>query len=266
MRILPLCLALLATPVTAHEFWLEPLAYQAPVDAILAARIVNGQDFGGVEISYFPQRFTRFDMILGNTVAPVEARLGSSPALLASPLGDGLHVVVYQSTDATVNYDSFDKFTTFAGHKGYPDAGAQHVARGFPEDPPVEVYSRYVKTLIGIGTGAGADARAGLETELVALDNPYTDDVSAGMRVQVFYGDAVRANVQIEVFENPLETAETPVLYMTDADGIATIQVLAGHEYLVNSVVLREPDAAKAAAFGAQWETLWASLTFAIPD
>lgn len=266
MRIIPICLALLATPVAAHEFWLEPLAYQAPADAILAARIVNGQNFGGMEISYFPQRFTRFDLILGDVVVPVEARLGASPALLVPPVGEGLTIVVYQSTDATVTYESLEKFATFTGHKGYPTAAEAHQTRGLPDANFNEVYSRSVKSLIGVGDSAGADARAGLETEFVALDNPYTDDVSQGMRVQLFYGDAVRANTQIEVFEKPLEAAETPTLYTTDAEGIATITVLPGHSYLVNSVVLREPDAAKAAEFDAVWETLWASLTFAVPD
>ena len=266
MRFVPFCLALLASPVAAHEFWLEPLVYQAPADAILAARIVNGQNFGGIEISYFPQRFTRFDVILGDQVAPVEARLGASPALMTPPLGDGLNVVVYQSTDAVVNYDAFHRFVRFAWHKGFDHTAEAHIARGLPLANFNEVYSRYVKTLIGVGSSAGADARAGLETEFVALDNPYTADLSGGMRVQLFYGDAVRANTQIEVFEKPLETAVTPVLYQTDADGIATIEVLPGHSYLVNAVVLREPDAAKAAANDAVWETLWASLTFGVPD
>ncbi len=256
----------MASPALGHEFWLDPLAYQGPADSILAASIVNGQNFEGAQISYFPQRFTRFDVILGASIVPVEGRIGSSPALLAPPLGEGLHVVVYQSTDAAVNYEAFENFARFAGHKGFVGYEQAHTDRGLPMTNFNEVYSRYVKTLIGVGTSAGADARVGLETELVALDNPYTDNVSAGMRIQLFYGDAVRANTQIEVFEKPLETAETPVLYTTNADGVATIQVRPGHEYLVNAVVLREPDAAKAAAFDAVWETLWASMTFAIPD
>lgn len=257
---------LLAAPVSAHEFWLEPTTYQVAADGSLEATIVNGQNFGGVVISYFPQRFVRFDVTLGALTAPVEARVGNNPALQAPSLGEGLNIVAYQSTNATVNYDAFHRFVRFAWHKGFAGTAEAHIARGLPLANFNEVYSRYVKTLIGVGSSAGADARVGLETEFVALDNPYTDDLSNGMHLQLFYGDAVRANTQIEVFEKPLETAETPVLYQTDADGVATIAVLPGHSYLVNAVVLREPSAALATEFDAVWETLWASMTFAIPD
>ncbi len=64
----------------------------------------------------------------------------------------------------------------------------------------MEAYSRYSKTLIGVGKSAGADRRTGLETEIVALTNPYTDDLSRGMRVQLFYRSEVRPNAQIAVF------------------------------------------------------------------
>ena len=258
--------ALVSAPVSAHEFWLEPTAYQVAANGSLEATIVNGQNFDGVVISYFPQRFVRFDVTLGDLSAPVEARVGNNPALQAPSLGEGLNIVAYQSTNATVTYEDWEKFARFAGHKGFVGYQEAHTARGLPLADFKEVYSRFVKTLIGVGTSAGADQRVGLETEFVALDNPYTDDLTGGMRLQLFYGDAVRANTQIEVFEKPLETAETPVLYQTDADGIATITVLPGHSYLVNAVVLREPSAALATEFDAVWETLWASMTFAIPD
>ena len=47
----------------------------------------------------------------------------------------------------------------------------------------------------------------------------------------------------------------------TDTAGKARIAVAAGHEYLLDAVVLRPaPEGAKAV-----WETLWAALTFAVP-
>ena len=32
------------------------------------------------------------------------------------------------------------------------------------------------------------------------LDNPYTADPAAGLRAQLFYGEEVRADVQVELF------------------------------------------------------------------
>jgi len=47
--------------------------------------------------------------------------------------------------------------------------------------------------------------------------------------------------------------------------GVALVPVLAGHAYMLDAVVLREPSAVLAEQTGAVWETLWANLTFAVP-
>jgi hypothetical protein len=54
-------------------------------------------------------------------------------------------------------------------------------------------------------------------------------------------------------------------LHRTDADGIASLPVKAGC-YLVDAVVLREPTAELAAEAEIAWETLWAALTFGVPE
>ena len=266
MRALIFLFSLLAGSVSAHEFWLEPLAYQVPSDGRLEAEIVNGQDFEGVELSYLPQRFVRFEQIAGPRGLPVQGRLGSRPALNAAPLTEGLNVVIYQSTTATVTYDDWAKFQRFVDHKDFGDVRSLHDARGLPDANFREVYGRYAKTLINVGVGGGADMRTGLETEIVALTNPYTDDLSAGMRVQVFYGDDVRADTQVEVFDKAPDDSVVVTYVRTDADGIAVVPVTAGHSYMLDAVVLREPSAELAASSNAVWETLWANLTFAVPE
>jgi hypothetical protein len=54
-------------------------------------------------------------------------------------------------------------------------------------------------------------------------------------------------------------------LHRTDADGIASLPVK-GFSYLVDAVVLREPTAELAAEAEIAWETLWAALTFGVPE
>ncbi len=51
----------------------------------------------------------------------------------------------------------------------------------------------------------------------------------------------------------------------TDKAGVAVVPVLAGHAYMLDAVVLREPDARLTEQIGAAWETLWANLTFGVP-
>ena len=265
MRALALCFALFANAVPAHEVWLEPLDYTVPTDGMLQAHLVNGEEFEGTNFPYLMSRLTRFDMALGETTRPVENLSGSKPILDNAPLGDGLHVVAYVSTLSRLTYDDWAAWGRFAAHKDFATAEADHLARGLPQTGFTEVYSRHVKTLIAVGDGDGADQAMGLETEFVALMNPYTDDLSQGLQVQLFYQGVPRGDAQVELFAKAPDGTVEITLHRTDADGIATLPARAGYSYLADAVVLREPAPDLAAEKDAVWETLWAALTFAVP-
>lgn len=265
MRKFALILGLLAGPVSAHEFWLEPTAYQVPSDGRLVANIVNGQNFEGVILPLVPQRIANFAKFAGDLTAIVEGRTGDTPALDNPALAEGLNVVAYQARNATVDYENWEKFQKFLTHKDLGDQLSNHEARGLPFEGFKEVYSRYSKTLIGVGNAIGADRRVGLETEILALTNPYTDDLSVGMRVQVYYRNDLRADTQVEVFEKAPDETVIITTVRTDAEGIATVPVKSGYTYMLDAVVLREPSNEVAAETGAVYQTLWANLTFAAP-
>lgn len=267
MRILATLFAILtALPAQSHEFWIEPLAYQIEPDGQLQAELLNGQEFEGTQLAYLPQRFELFRMASGMRQLDVENRLGARPALDNAPLAEGLHAISYQSRLSKISYTEWEKFLTFAAHKDFQDIEAIHDARGLPREGFTEGYWRFAKTLIGVGHSSGRDFRTGLGVEFVALDNPYTDDVSNGLRVQLHFLEETLADSQVELFEKAPDGTVEITLHRTDADGIATLPVQAGHSYLVDHVVLREPSAALAQAAEIEWETLWAALTFAVPE
>ncbi len=267
MRIFALVVSLLASPAVAHEFWIEPLAYQVEPDGRLEAHLVNGQDFAGVKLPYLPRGFVNFLMFTdANNAARITGRAGDLPALQQDPLREGLNVVAYQARASSISYATWEKFQNFIDHKDFGDVLSTHRARDLPEEDFKEVYSRYSKTLFGVGNSIGVDTRVGLETEFVALTNPYTDDLSGGMQVQLYYMNEPRPNVQVEVFEKASDLSVEISLYRTDDNGIATIPVKAGYSYMVDAVVLREPSEDVARTMGAVWETLWANLTFAVPQ
>lgn len=267
MRIFALVLGLLASSAQAHEFWIEPLAYQVEADGRLEAHLVNGQEFAGTKIPYLPRAFANFLMFTdANTAARVTGRAGDLPALQQNPLGEGLNVVAYQARPSAITYEEWEKFQNFVDHKDFGDVLSRHQARGLQEEGFAESYSRYSKTLIGVGNSEGADTRMGLTTEFVALTNPYTDDLSDGMQVQLFYLNEPRPDVQVEVFEKAADLSVEIALYRTDENGIAAIPVKPGYSYMVDHVVLREPSAQMAETMGVVWETLWANMTFAVPQ
>jgi len=267
MRILAFCLGLLAAgAATAHELWIEPLDYTVAPGASVQAALVNGQDFGGTEVAFFPLRIARFGLILGPNEVLVTGRMGDRPALTMPPLGDGLHIAVYQSSGDILTYESYAIFARFVEHKAFPRwIHRTHRDRGLPEVGFSEFYTRYSKALIAVGAGEGADRRLGLETELVALDNPYQGTPET-IRVQAFYQDAPRADAQIELFDKAADGTVAITYWRTGDDGIAVVPVTPGHSYLVDAVVLRVPSDAVMADTGAVWESLWAALTFGVPE
>ena len=266
MRVLALIFSLISAPVVAHEFWIEPTAYQVDADTNLEANIVNGQEFSGGKQAYLPQRFVNFVLFAGDQSARVEGRPGDMPALQQAPVAEGLNIAAYQANNAIVDYENWEKFQGFVDHKDFGDVLSRHQARGLELNGFKEVYSRHAKTLIGVGNSEGADRRVGLETEIVALTNPYTDDLSNGFQVQVYYRNGLRPDTQVEVFEKAPNTPVSISLYRTNSEGIATFPVKPGYAYMVDAVVLRPPSEALAERTGAVWETLWANLTFGVPQ
>jgi len=259
-------LALSTASVAAHELWIEPLAWTIPDDGIVAANLVNGERFDGNVLGYFRNKIEAFDLYIGDLTSPVESRIGNTPALLMKPPQEGLMVAAYHSTPSRLTYDDWEVFELFTVHKDLGDAAVMQAARGLTQERVTETYSRFSKSLIGIGAAQGSDLNIGLETEIVALANPYTDDLSAGFPVQLFYQGAVRADAQIEVFARAPDGTVIDTYVRTDAEGIATVPVTAGHDYMLDAVVLREPSAELAAAQDAMWESLWANLTFHVPQ
>lgn len=260
-----LALMIWAAPAAwAHEFWLEPQDYTIAPGEAARVEMHVGQNMAGPRSSYNKANFTRFDVTLGNASHPVEGRLGDRPAMDMVLETPGLAIITHVTRAYGLRYDDWDKFVSFVEHKDFDGVLAQHAARGLPKTGFRESYTRFAKSLIAVGNGEGADRHMGLETEIVALANPYRVDVGGGLPVQVFYQGAPRADAQVELFEKDRSGEVSVSLHRTDAEGIAQLPVRPGHSYLVDAVVLRslEPEDEG----GAVWESLWASLTFAVPD
>ncbi|MEP2031220.1 MAG: DUF4198 domain-containing protein [Paracoccaceae bacterium] len=257
-----LTLLCLSSATYAHEFWIEPQNYQIEKGAPLVADLKNGQKFKGASLAFFDRRIERFELFQGGDATPVEGRLGDIPALQGTAGDDGLLVVIHQTAPSKISYKEWEKFQAFADHKNFGEMRTRHEALGFPTDKFKETYTRYAKALIAVGDGAGADVTTGMETEFVALSNPYTDNLTEGMVVQILYQGAPRADAQIEIFERAQDDTVIITTVLADAEGRALVPVLPGHSYLLDAVVLREAPKGGDTV----WETLWAALTFSVPD
>lgn len=261
-------------PALAHEFWIEPEKYQVETGDTLRAGLRNGEMFKGARLPYLDARIRRFETSLGDRVTPYEGRMGDMPAMVLEAEQPGLLVVLHETTPDLITYDSWEKFAAFAQAQGLFDAQEQHQARGLPSSGFGEYYTRHSKLLVAVGDGAGSDRAFDLEIEFVALQNPYDlllpeDGSAANLQAQLLYQGQARPLAQVELFERSTEDSkEARVqrhLFTTDVQGMVHIPVRSGRRYLLNSVVLRPYTAPIGQTPEAVWESLWASMVFAIP-
>ena len=247
----------------SHEFWIEPERYEvSPTEAIIA-RLKVGQNLKGIRQFYNPKNFVRFEVIDDTGAAPVDMVLGDDPPLDQKAQTEGLAIVVHETTDSALTYNDREKFEAFVTHKDLQGVLSAHAARGLPETGFVEAYRRFAKALVAVGTGEGSDQIVGLRTEIVALRNPFTDDLSGGLPLQVLFEGIPRVNAQVELFEKAPDGTVEVTLHRTDTAGIALVPAKPGHEYLADAVIMEalEPDTDD----GPVWRSLWAALTFAVP-
>jgi hypothetical protein len=133
-----------------------------------------------------------------------------------------------------------------------------------PQTGFTESYLRYAKSLLAVGAGAGADRAMGLQMELVAQANPYTDTMAAGMPLLVLRGGQPFAHAQVELFAQGADGSVTASTYLADANGVATVPAQSGTTYLADSVDIYALPNDDALA-GPVWHSDWASLTYMVP-
>ena len=259
--VLAAALSLSGAGLSAHEFWIEPQKFQVQSGEEMAIDLKNGQNFVGTRLSYFENQFTRFELAQGDALTAAKGRTGDRPALTTTAGQDGLLVILHETTPSTLKYKEWAKFAKFAAHKDFPNAEAEHTAAGWPREDFRESYTRHVKALVAIGSGAGNDRNYGMMTEFVALTNPYVQGFGDIMQVQVFFKNSPRANTQVEVFERAPDETVAITLHRTNAEGIVAIPVKPAHTYLFDAVVLQPHTADDKSV----WQTLWAALTFHVP-
>ena len=265
-RFLILILSLILTnPVYAHEFWISPVKYEIGINEPIEAHNRVGQNFVGGSYYFLEMQTKRHEVMQAGKKIKVTGRNGDRPAFQLEGLPNGLAILVHETTNMRLTYRDYEKFKSFVKHKAFKGLPQAHITRGLPESDFVESYSRFAKSLVAIGDGVGQDVSVGHKIEIIALTNPYTDDLSNGMHVQVLMAGRPRANVQLELFERPFNSNEEVQirLYTTDINGIAIFPVTIGHEYMLDNVALIpiEPKVKGDPV----WQSIWANLTFYIP-
>jgi len=268
-----LAAGLLSLSAHAHEFWIEPSDFYPDTGSLVTADLVIGTDFLGYSTPYTPDNIAAFGVIDAVDDTPIKGRYGDVPAGQFKAGVDGLAIIYHQTGPLFVDYQKPEKFMAFASQKGFADIAGLYKQTPAENFTLLEQYRRFAKSLIRVGQpsdsakggSGGHDRVLGLELELVALTTPYDQPPPKNMVAAVYESSVPRPRAQVTVFvrHNPRKIDQFTLT--TNEDGVVTIPLLPGRQYLLDSVVLRRPLHAESVA-GADWESLWASLTFAVPD
>lgn len=247
-------LGLLAAPAAAHDFWIEPSSFRPAPGERVAVRLRVGEDLQGDPVPRDPARIERFAEIGPAGEAAVAGVAGIDPAGWATPAAPGLHWLVYDSRHASLELPAA-KFDRYLGEEGLERI--RELRKGAGEGPVKEIYSRCAKSLLRVGAGSsGYDRPLGLELELVPEKDPYSLAPGEALPVRLLYRGEPLDGALVIALASPgarvsARTAGGRAALVLDRPGL----------WLVKAVhMVPAPEGS-----GADWESLWASLTFDLP-
>ena len=246
-------------PALAHEFWLDPVTYSPRPGARVPVVQRTGINFLGDSFPYLRAPSKRFSVIDARGERPIKATEGDDPAAEVLFANAGLATVAYERKADLLVHPTFARMVEIVEVEGLDHVPAQHKALGFPDEAIREHYSRFAKTLIKVGDGKGRDRAVGLPFEIIVEGNPYELAKEAPIQVLVLHDGRPVQNVLVKAFNRADE--KSPRTARTSAEGRASLEQVPSGEVLLNAVIMMPA----ARDSGAEWSSLWASVTFKRP-
>lgn len=243
----------------AHDFWIEPSSFTPEPGSLLQIRLRVGEHLKGEPVPRNPSRIERFFVVGPGGEAPVEGFEGEEPAGVVRVSGPGIILIGYRSRPSYLELEpvAFEKYLI---DEGLQRVIAARLQRNESEKGGRERYSRYAKSLVAAGGGvsAGHDRRLGFPLELIPEANPFLLREGGELPLRLVYRDQPLAGALVVALG--AREPDKRVAARTDAGGRVVLKLLHPGAWLVKSVHMIE-----ATDGGADWESLWASLTFEVP-
>jgi uncharacterized GH25 family protein len=252
--------ALLTAPLLAHDFWIEPSSFRPAAGSELAVSLRVGEHFRGDPVPRVDPKIVKFVLSSAAGETPIGGLPAVDPAGLIRVVSPGLAVIGYRSQRTAITLEA-DKFEKYLADEGLDGVLKARKTRGEQGKPGNEVYSRCAKSLIAVdGSGkSGFDRALGFTVEIVAESNPVALHAGDAMRVRVLHEGAPIAGALVKAIA--LDDPDNTLSARSGQDGRAAFRLARKGVWLVKTVHMvpapRET--------GADWESLWASLTFEIP-
>lgn len=252
-----LALALDSAPAVAHEFWVEPSRFSLEPGGRLGVRLCVADGFEGWSLAREARRIEEFAAKGPAGDQPVVGLDGSDPAGVVRLAAAGGYIITYRSNRAltVVPGAEFDRYVSEKGlERIVAGRGQRRANRGSVR----EAYSRHSKALVRVG-GAGADVFdrvTGLRLELVAESSLSWAGADTPRSFRLLHDGKPLSGALVTAFRPG--TTDGDLNVRTGPDGRAAFRLPAPGMWRIAAVHL--VDAPRDVT--ADWESLWASLTF----
>jgi uncharacterized GH25 family protein len=247
----------------AHDFWIEPSTFKPELNTPVRVRLRVGDEFPGDSVPRNDSRIEKFVLLSPDGETPVAGRDGSEPAGYVRLDKPGTYVLGYRSTPASVTLEA-QKFEEYLRDEGLDDIIALRKERSERSATVRELYSRCAKSIIqtsdsAADSGSVASRSLGFRLELIAEQNPYALQAGDKLSLQILFEGKPCAD-RLLIAKSPSHP-QTAIKGRTDGDGRAVLTLPKDGQWIVTAVhmVPAQRDS------GADWESLWASLSFQLP-
>jgi uncharacterized GH25 family protein len=265
--LLTLCL-LSSFAAQAHEFWLMPQSFSVPPAQAFQLELRVGAGWPGESLGRNPAYIERFGLLDAKGELRIGGQPGADPAGVVLSKVPGAAWAVFRSKHSALTLEA-DKFESYLREEGLEHIIEARRLSGTSQAPGREMYSRCAKSLLQVGTNAKTPAallkrNTGLMLELIPQTDPQQLRGGGAFTVQLLYlnqplrGALVRALPQTAI--DGVSAAQ--ITGRTDDQGRVTLPLSKGGVWLLNAVHM----VVAAPQLNADWESVWSSLTFELPD
>lgn len=253
----------------AHDFWMQLSAYRVSPNQIVKVGLHVGDVYPGDSFPRSSARFDKFVAVGSGGEMPIVGREGQDPAGLIRFDKADEYVLGYRSKPSYVELPA-EKFEHYLKEKGLEKVIEQRAAAGQSQAAGREMFSRCAKAIVRVGPGTdgakGFERELGMRLELVPEVDPLALKAGDELVVRLEYEGEPCAGVVVTGMNVPLGSAvmaPEKVIAKTDEQGRARLKVAGSGLWVVNAVEMAPAPKGEAKA---DWESLWASLSFEVAE
>lgn len=251
----------LCLPVLAHVLYGIPPDAEEDGEGLVTLH--NGDGFSPADAAPRPERMLAVRAVSHAGVTPlaVSGNQETGVTVDVSAVRERPCWIVVETARTFIELDAA-KFHWYLEHEGLDEPIRRRTLSGRQAEPGREIYSKYVKVALN---GDAGDLRLRRETVDLPIEIvPLCAELRAGMRlpVRVLVAGEPAGGMQLRVSHRPAEESEPSpdVLYRTDGNGQASIAVGRPGIWRLHTIAMAEAPHGE----DADWESLWAGLTFRI--